>query len=273
MTLFKQRSTVYTSRFLSWEETLPPLLDRGGLVAQIPAEQPILLKPNLVEELQPPITTPVALVRALVDYLQARVENPILIGEGCGALDYDTDRVFQVLGYTKLAKEKGVSLVDLNKEQSRRSSLKHCWRWPEIFLPELCFSCFLISVPVLKVHTLAGVTLTMKNMMGLAPPSQYQQGGAWKKSAFHTDVQEAIADLNRYRRPDYTVLDATVGMAEAHLWGRTCDPPVNRLVVGGDPVAVDSYGTALLGKEWQDVGHIAAVHGELGWAEPVIEEV
>ncbi|MCI5224972.1 MAG: hypothetical protein D3924_20470 [Candidatus Electrothrix sp. AR4] len=60
-------------------------------------------------------------------------------------------------------------------------------------------------------------------------------------------------------------------MAEAHLWGPTCHPPVNRLAVGFDPVAVDSYGAALLGIDWRDIDHIADVDQELGQAEPLTE--
>ncbi|MCI5143970.1 MAG: DUF362 domain-containing protein [Candidatus Electrothrix sp. AR3] len=265
----EQQGKVYTNTFVSWQESLPALLDQAGLIEQIPSDQPILIKPNLVENLKPPITTPVALIRALVEYLQERVSNTILIGEGCGALDYETGYVFQQLGYCNLAQERKIELIDLNEEPCRKSRLEHCRRWPELFLPELCYSSFLLSVPVLKVHTLAGVTLTMKNMMGLVPPAHYRQGNSWKKSAFHTKVHEAVADLNRYRSPDFTLLDATVGMAESHLWGKTCDPPVNRLVAGADPVALDSYGTALLGKSWENIGHISSVNGELGCASPL----
>jgi uncharacterized protein (DUF362 family) len=136
-------------------------------------------------------------------------------------------------------------------------------------LPHIAMESFLISVPVLKAHSLAGVTLTMKNMMGLAPPSHYQAGRSWKKSSFHQNVQEAVADLNRYRTPDFTVLDASVGMAQAHLWGPACDPPVRTLAAGYDPVAMDAYGTGLLNKKWQDIGHIKLVNGELGTAQPL----
>ena len=75
------------------------------------------------------------------------------------------------------------------------------------------------------------------------------------------------ADLNRYRTPDFTILDATIGMAESHLWGRTCDPPINIVAAGYDPVAMDAYGAGLLGKDWRHINHIADVHQELGQAE------
>jgi len=271
--LKKSRFTgkVYTTSFVSWQASLPPLLDRAGLVEQLPGDRAILIKPNLVENLQPPITTPVELIAVLVDYLQARMTNTILIGEGTGALNYDTWHPFEQLGYTRLAAKKGIELIDLNEEPCCRRKLGHCRRRPELFLPEICYNCFLLSVPVLKVHTLAGVTLTMKNMMGLVPPAHYRQGNSWKKSTFHTDIQAAVADLNRYRTPDFTILDATIGMAEAHLWGRTCDPAVNILAAGYDPVAMDSYGAGLLGKDWHDIGHIAGVHKELGQAEHLTE--
>jgi uncharacterized protein (DUF362 family) len=145
-----------------------------------------------------------------------------------------------------------------------------CRRWPEMYLPKVIFESFLISVPVLKAHSLAGVTLTMKNMIGLTPPAHYQQGGPWKKASFHQGIQEAVFDLNRYRTPDFTLLDATIGMQEAHLWGPTCDPPPNRLAASYDPVAIDSYGCRLLGIKWNTIGHLAMAHGTLGTADPLI---
>ena len=105
--------------------------------------------------------------------------------ERCGALNYDTHRCFAELGYTAMAQNRGVELLDLNEAPLRRRSLPGCTRWPEFFLPEIAYDSFLLSVPVLKAHTLADVTLTMKNMMGLAPPEHYCQGGGWKKAAFH----------------------------------------------------------------------------------------
>jgi uncharacterized protein (DUF362 family) len=104
----------------------------------------------------------------------------------------------------------------------------------------------------------------MKNMMGVLPPSHYQRGSGWGKSAMHTDIDLAVAELNRYRTPDLTLMDCSIGMPESHLWGRHCDPPVGLLASSTDPVAVDSYGAKLLGKDWQRIGHICLNHKILG---------
>ena len=262
--------TVYTTEYSNWQESLNLLLDATELKKKLPGNTgTILIKPNLVEALVPPITTPVGLIEALVQYLRKITGSRILIGEGTGAMNYETFHCFQELGYTELARQHDVELVDLNKEVLVHLEKKECMRWPEMYLPRIALESFLISVPVLKAHTLAGVTLTMKNMMGLAPPSHYRQGNSWKKSAFHNRIHDAVADLNRYRTPDFTLLDATIGMPGAHLWGPVCDPPINMLAAGYDPVAIDAYGTGLLRKNWQDIGHIHSLHGELGTAEPL----
>lgn len=261
---------VYTTRVDDWRTSVARLLDAAGLAGRLADEKLIILKPNLVEALKPPITTPVELVEALIDYLQQHVPYcRIAVGEGTGAINYDTFHCFATLGFTEMAERKNIDLIDLNVETCTKREIPECSRWPELYLPQILDTAFLLSVPVLKAHSLSEVTLTMKNMMGCAPPEHYRKGSSWGKSSFHDRIEEAIFDLNRYRTPDFTVLDATVGMAEAHLWGRHCEPPVGRLAAGWDPVAVDSYGTSLLSKRWEDIGHIRLAHEHLGRAEPL----
>lgn len=258
---------LYSTAIISLETDLAKLLDATCLVDSIPIGQSILIKPNLVEALAPPITTPVQLVSLLVDYLREKLpKNHIIIGEGTGSLAYDTHHPFRVLGYTRLSSEKNIPLLDLNHEKLTKKEDPACRKWPVMHLPSILDEVFLLSVPVLKAHTLATVTLTMKNMLGCAPPSHFRGNGHWGKSAFHEQIQEAIFDLNRYRCPDFTLLDASIGMAEAHLWGAHCDPPVNILAASADPVAIDAFGATLLGKKWENIGHIHMANTVLGSA-------
>jgi len=271
MTACPNNSTVYTCHLTAWQESVARLLDAAGLNKRIASAKKIIIKPNLVEPQMPPITTPVELVAALADYIHASCPNlEIIIAEGCGSASNNTWQIFETLGYTSLAALDRVTLMDLNEAPLVHMQNSKCRRWPEMHLPKIVFEGFLISVPVLKAHSLAGITLTMKNMIGLAPPAHYRQGGPWKKASFHQGIQEAVFDLNRYRTPDFTLLDATIGMQQAHLWGPTCNPPPNRLAASYDPVAIDSYGCRLLKIKWDTIGHIAMAHGTLGAAEPLM---
>lgn len=262
------KGDVFSTPFTNWQKSITRLLDGACVVEAIKnSGKPVLLMPNLVEDLQPPITTPVACVAEVISYFKQHGIRDFAIGEGCGSTQYETEHCFAELGYNDLARAEQLDLIDLNHEPYRRLANPDCNCWPTMHLPKLLFEVFLFSIPVLKAHTLAGVTLTMKNMMGAPPPEHYQQGGHWKKSSFHANVHEAVFDLNRYRTPDFTLLDATVGMQEAHLFGPTCNPPKNKMACGFDPVAIDAWGADLLGFGWQNIDHICMADGVLGQAD------
>ncbi|WP_028572026.1 DUF362 domain-containing protein [Desulfonatronum lacustre] len=254
-------------KFQDYSTTLATLLDNLGAPDVLKRRRRVIIKPNLVNASPFPVTTHPEMVRALVEYVRRHSKARIVLAEGCGDACLDTGQIFADLGYAALAEELDLEMVDLNQARLTRRSDPECRFFPQIYLPKTTFSGLLISVAVLKRHSLAQVTLAMKNMLGLLPPSHYQRGGSWKKSALHADMQRSIYELNRYRAPDLAIIDASVGLAEYHLGGATCSPPVNKLVAGFDPVAVDAVGAGLLGLDWRSIGHIRMAHGRLGSAE------
>ena len=106
---------------------------------------------------------------------------------------------------------------------------------------------------------MAGVTLSLKNMVGMLPASRY--GGYWsfKKSAVHDgNLDQAIADLARYRAPDLALVDGRIGMKGSHLGGMPCSPQKRVLIGGRNPWAVDAKAAWILGWSWEQVGHLRA---------------
>jgi uncharacterized protein (DUF362 family) len=261
------QGNVHVEEFTSYAESVPRALEAAGAEALLAGESCVLIKPNLVNASPPPVTLPVEAAEAIVRFVRSCSDARIVIGEGSGDPRLPTAEAFAIHGYERIAGEQGVELVDLNDAPLVRKELPRCRVFPHIFLPALLWESFVISAAVLKAHSLAAATLTMKNMVGCAPPAHYQQGGYWRKGAFHAEMDEAVADLNRYRTPDLCLIDAAVGMTGNHLNGSLCDPPVGKIVTGTDPVAVDAAGAALLGIHWRDVGHLRLTHGELGDAE------
>ncbi len=255
------------NNFTNYRDCLAQCLDSISAGRIMRRRKLIIIKPNLVNKSPFPVTTSLQMIQALVEYIRKWTRARLIIAEGCGDAQLETTEIFKELGYWELASEFGVELMDLNIQPLVRLKNAECRVFPEIFLPGAALKGFLISVPVLKRHSLAKVTLAMKNMLGIAPPRYYQQGGSWKKSFFHTRMHRSIFELNLYRKPDMSIIDASIGMAEYHLGGKTCDPPVNKMVAGYDPVAVDAIGAGLLGLSWKDVPHICLANGQLGRAE------
>ncbi len=245
--------------FETYEKSVPVVLDALNVRERIGTKAGVLIKPNLINDSPHPITTPAACCEVIVNYLQAGCDAPIVIAEGCGDSVLETEDVFAALGYTALAGKYGISLLDLNHAPLTTLQRPECTVFPEMVLPEIAFTHDIISVPVLKAHSLAGITGSLKNMMGFAPPGHYSgRHGSWKKAVFHGRMQQSIIDLNRYIAPDLTVMDASVGMAEYHLGGPRCDPPVAKIVAGYNPWEVDREAARLLQLDWQMIAHIQA---------------
>lgn len=245
--------------FTTYAESVTEALDRTGARELLARQSAILLKPNLINKSPHPITVPAACTAAVIDYIRDCSDAEIVIGEGCGEPTYETDEVFEELGYCKMAAEKGVELIDLNRAPLRKLEKSRCTIFPEMYLPEIAFTHFLISIPVLKAHSLAVITGAMKNLIGLMPPKHYEGvHGSWKKAVVHGDMQGSIIELMHYRKPDLSLMDATVGMAEFHLGGAHCNPPVNKILASVDAQALDRRAAQLLGFDWKSIGHLAA---------------
>jgi len=243
--------------FESYAESVPEALDAVGAREILKEQTHVLIKPNLVNDSPPPITTSVECVEAIIEYVRSCSAVEIVVGEGCGDAHLETPEVFDRLGYGELARRHGVELVDLNHAPLVKLENRRCDVFPEMYLPEIAMSHYLLSVPVLKAHSYSEITGTLKNMIGLAPP-QYYSGrfGSWKKAVFHGRMHESIVDLNAYRTADLSLMDATVGMPDFHLGGAHCDPPLGKLIAGFDPIAVVRRGAELLGLRWQTIAHL-----------------
>lgn len=248
---------VVCKKFIRYEETVFQCMAAGGAEELLVHGRPVMLKPNLINTSPHPVTTSPAFCAAVIGFVREHTDAPIVIAEGCGDASLETMAVFDRLGYRSLAEQTGTTLLDLNTAPLTLLKDSGCRIFPQMWLPEAVFEHMLISLPVLKAHSLCRLTGSMKNMMGMAPPEHYGgQYGSWKKAAFHQHLDKAIVELNRYRQPDFTVMDATVGLADFHLGGACCDPPVNRILAGADARELDREAARLLGMDWQEIGYL-----------------
>ncbi len=259
--------------FRDYQDSVAAGLDAVGAAAVLGRQRRVLIKPNLVTDAPPPVTLPAACAEAVVRYVRACSDAEVLVAEGPGQVGLSGLDALHLHGYGALARRYAVTLVDLDTAELERLENPASSVFPELWLPRVVLESFVVSAAVLKAHSLAGVTLSMKNMMGCAPAAHYRRGGDWNKASFHARMGASVFELNRYRKPDLALVDASVGLAEFHLGGPTCDPPVNRIVTGFDPVAVDAAGATLLGMDWRRVEHIRLADGVLGSAPQGVRAV
>jgi uncharacterized protein (DUF362 family) len=106
-----------------------------------------------------------------------------------------------------------------------------------------------INIPIAKHHSLAKLTMAMKNWMGV-------MGGT--RRSIHQRIDESLADLGTKIRPALTILDAVrILTANGPQGGNLSDVKrLDTVIAGVDQVAVDSYGATLFGMKGADLGYV-----------------
>jgi len=245
--------------FSDYRTSIREALDLIEAGARLPQAGLIIIKPNLTNSSPPPVTTPVGAVEAVFQYCKERSKAKIAIGEGCG--QGRTTDVFCTLGYTDLAKRHKIELIDFNEAEAVLLKNSKAFQLRELYMPKIALEAFVISVPVLKDHSFTGTTIAMKNMFGL-PPARFYKGG-WNKSKLHSpSTDKSVVDICLYKKPDLSVVDASVVLKGMHLAGT--EEKLGLILASFDPVAVDALGSELLVHDPNDLEYLTLADGLLG---------
>ena len=113
--------------------------------------------------------------------------------------------------------------------------------------PEVINADVVITVPKAKHHSSAGLSLGMKNFIGVTT----------QMSKIHnSDLHQAIADLNTLVRADLSVIDASIILLDNGPGGPGPTRAANTVIASPDIVAADSYACTLFGLTAEDVPYI-----------------
>jgi uncharacterized protein (DUF362 family) len=106
-----------------------------------------------------------------------------------------------------------------------------------------------INIPIAKHHSLAKLTMAMKNWMGV-------MGGLRRQ--IHQRLDESLVDLAMAIKPTLTILDAVrILTANGPQGGNPGDVrKLDTVIAGVDQVAVDSFGATLFGMKGSDLGYV-----------------
>lgn len=259
----------------------------GGIDKIVKRDDSVLVKPNLVVDRtgESGNVTHFSLVEALVELCYEAGASQIFVGDGSG--EVDTSEAFASSGmkivFDKLH-DKGipVEFVDLNYDKNPDTddfdaidlgalalNSSHVYRVAHTVLKV----DVIISVPKLKSHNGAGITISLKNLIGIAPGGYYgfpkRQGDVdvlphftdapWYSSTRYDRIWRTIIDLNRIalglypespkRRRYLAVVDGIIGgvyyklVRALPVWKPI---KVGALIAGTDPVAVDTVGARIM---------------------------
>jgi uncharacterized protein (DUF362 family) len=222
----------------------------------------VLLKPNLVEyDPGQSINTDPRIIGAAVIALRRLGAASVTVGEGPGHRR-DTRYVVEASGLGEALTDVGAQFKDLNVDEAGSAPL-HSWytQLGGLWLPRSVTDAdIVISMPKMKTHHWAGVTLSLKNLFGCLPGRVY----GWPKNALHwAGIDGSILDIAGAVRPAYAIIDGIVGMeGNGPIDGNGVRAGV--VVISDDPVAADTVATRLMGMDPGRVVHINEASRFLG---------
>jgi len=236
-------------------DSLPKAIEEGlDLIGDIDARQgdKIIIKPNLCHPSPPETgrTTDVRIVEEIVRKCSQLGKSGIYIVESDNYVT-SADKTFKRLGYTKLKEKYPVHFLNLSKES--RTKMKIDGKFFEALeVPEILSEPnYFITIAKLKVHLHELYSGAWKNQWGCITQRE--------KRCFHPFLNEALFDINAVWKPRLCIVDGIVGM-------EGCGPidgvpkPMNLLIFGKDPIAVDSVCCRIMGIDLHNVPHLKYAH-------------
>jgi uncharacterized protein (DUF362 family) len=174
------------------------------------------------------------------------------------------DTTYELAGYPEMAKALGARLIDLEKPDPYVDYIRQKTGDDWLVYEEFIFNRLVmeadafVTIAKLKCHGNCGVTLSMKNHIGLVPVKYYcTENQTNNRSAMHgnrdesaTRLPRVIIDMVRSRPIDLAIIDGihTTEGGEGP-WVRNTFGMVQPgvIIAGKNPVATDAVSTAVMG--------------------------
>lgn len=232
-----------------FQMTVKAIEAMGGMERFVKKNSAVLIKPNMAWDRTPEqaANTNPEVVAALTEMcFRAGARRVNIFDRTCN----EAQRCYKNSGIANLAKEKGANVYFVDEWNAVKANFKYKSPMQNRLIYRDAIECdTFINVPILKHHGLTGLTLSMKNLMGVC-------GG--NRSTMHLDIGTKLAHLTDFIKPDLTVIDAYRVLKDNGPSGGRLEDVIEMktLIVGTDPVLCDSYACKLMDKDPLSISYI-----------------
>jgi uncharacterized protein (DUF362 family) len=226
----------------------------GGMKTFVKKGQTVVVKPNIGWDVAPERaanTNPILIKRIIQHCFEAGAKDVYVFDHTCD----NWKRCYSNSGIESAVKDAGGKIVSGESEgYYQKVSVKKGKRLTDVKVHELILeSDVFINVPILKHHSSAELTISMKNMMGIV----------WDRGYWHrTDLHQCIADFATYRKPDLNVVDAYLVMKRNGPRGISKEDvlTLKSQIISSDIVAADAAAAKLFNSNPEDIDYIRIAH-------------
>jgi uncharacterized protein (DUF362 family) len=245
-----EKYSAYISHITNLKDDLLKSLEFVEWKNQVEKGSTVFVKPNFTYPYyKEGITTTPELLRFFLEILKDRA-GEVIVGESNGGNNsFTADDAFKGHNMHEICREAGATLVNLSKMPSMSVEEKIQGRNVKVILPKFLVNdidCF-ISVPVLKVHVMTTVSLSIKNLWGCYPDTM--------RCLHHQNLSRKLTLITKTLNPRLIIIDGIYALdGHGPMYGVA--KKANLLISSNNPVVADSLGTAVMGIPLEDVEHI-----------------
>ena len=201
----------------------------------------ILIKPNVVNDRPPPVTSNPRVIAAVVRAARDAGAREVIVADSSGIIRLPTSANLAATGIKQAAESAGAQVLALEEEPWVRVEAAAAQALPHYYVSRRVYEAdIFINLPVIKTHRFAHYSCSLKNLVGITHP-RYRPS----VSFFASDWHERIAELNLAVHPHLTIADGTTIMIAGGPTSGTA-AKANVLLLSGDCVALDAVAVALL---------------------------
>jgi len=247
----------------------------GGVRQALPPGGTVYVKPNGIH-FTPHTHTDPRVLEAVLAYLRDHGYTRLAVMENCTGGNF-TRLVFKIAGYDRICRRYGATPVYLDEGPTVGVTLpgeETPIRIPQLLHDEIVNrgGNVYLSLPKLKTHSMATVTLGVKNQQAF--PVHADRMGRHT----HDTLHRRLAALYRLTRPDFCIVEGLIATAHGHFpITALLDEylvPMNVLIGGADTLAVDVVGAKVLGYDLHEVEHLRLLaEAELGLGEADLSRI
>ena len=215
----------------------------------------VIIKPNLVDFVGDlPCFTHPRVAQAVIRLAREAGAREIVVAEGT-TFRRDPQAILDATGYTDLLAREQIAFVDLNYDDLVEISLRGGYtRLKTLFVAKTIRDAdVLISLPKMKTHHWADISVSVKNLFGIVPGIKY----GWTKNTLHIQgIPAFLAELaDSLQTRACAVVDGIVGLqGDGPLFGSAA--PSGIIVAGTDLLAVDATCARLMGFDPAQIGYL-----------------
>lgn len=232
--------------------TAKAIAELGGMSRFVSRGDIVVVKPNMSWDRVPEQaanTNPEVVAEVIRQAFEAGAKKVKLFDNTCNS----SRRCYKRSGIAEAAGNAGADVFFTEERKFKKTNMggEVIKDWP--VYEDALEADKIINVAIAKHHTLARVTLSMKNLMGM-------MGGS--RNLLHQKIDINIADMAAFFKPTLVVLDAVrVLTANGPQGGVLKDvKTLNTVAASADQVAIDAFGATFFDMKGEDLRYVREAH-------------